>query len=131
MRPPTVFLIAVSAAAAVLCLARQGWTHDCVVTDWAIARNVQASAPIDRGQRFNIADRRVYTYVRLSCTRVEGPASFRFERNGHPHATVKLSLQPSTRWRTWASVRALPGNWRVVLEIEGHKLLDDTFAVSP
>ncbi len=37
MRPPTVFLIAVSAAAAVLCLARQGWTHDCVVTDWAIA----------------------------------------------------------------------------------------------
>tara|TARA_Y100000588_G_C13902536_1_gene773533 strand:- start:225 stop:620 length:396 start_codon:yes stop_codon:yes gene_type:complete len=131
MRAPTIFAIAFSIAIVAVCLPGDGWAHDCVVTDWAIARDVNAGTAIERGRQFKPEDKRVYTYVRLNCTEVTGPVLFRFERNGRPYATVNLALRPSPGWRTWASVRSLPGNWRVSLEIEGKKLLDDDFSVKP
>ncbi len=104
--------------------------NDCVVIDWALARAIAAGAPVDRGRRFGTSDGRVYAFVKLNCTRVQGPVTFRFERAGKPYAAVKLPLRASAGWRTWASVRALPGNWRVTLEIEDGRLLDDDFTVS-
>ena len=131
MRLPTISVVATSVTIVALCLPDDGRAHDCVVTDWAIARDIDAGTAIDRKRQFNVAEKRVHTYVRLNCTEVIGPALFRFERNGRPYATVNLALRPSSGWRTWASVRGLPGNWRVSLEIEGGKLLDDDFVVEP
>jgi hypothetical protein len=71
----------------------------------------------------------VFAFVKLNCNRVQGSITFRFEHNGKLYTTVTLPVRPSQRWRSWASVRALPGAWRVILEIEGRRLLDDKFYV--
>ena len=123
-------LMAGLCAGTILGLSTSALANDCVVTDWALARGIAAGAPVERGLRFSVADGRVHAYVRLNCTRVDGPVTFRFQRNGKNYAAVRLPVRPAAGWRTWASVRALPGNWRVTLEIEGRRLLDDAFAVS-
>ena len=123
-------LMASLCASTILGLSSGALANDCVVTDWALARGIAASVPVDRGLRFSVADGRVYAYVRLNCTRVGGPVTFRFERNDENYAAVRLPVRPTAGWRTWASVRALPGKWRVTLEIEGRRLLDDAFTVS-
>jgi hypothetical protein len=116
-------------AGATLASSAGAQAHDCVVTDWALARAIAAGAPVGRGRRFSGADGKVYAFVKLNCTRVEGPVTFRFARDGRRHAAVELPVRASAGWRTWASVRALAGNWRVTLEIEGRRLLDDEFVV--
>ena len=124
------WLMAGLCAGTILGLSSGALANDCVVTDWALARGIAAGAPVDSGRRFTVADDRVHAYVRLNCTRVDGPVTFRFERNGKNYAAVRLPVRPAAGWRTWASVRALPGNWRVTLEIEGRRMLDDVFIVS-
>ncbi len=104
--------------------------HDCVITDWAVTHEVLDRKPQGRTSRFTEKVGHVSAFVTLNCSRVSGPAVFRFERDNKPYATISTKLSAANRWRTWASVRALPGNWRVTLEIEGGIVLEDEFFVS-
>ncbi len=104
--------------------------HDCVITDWAITHEVLDRKPQGKTSRFTEKGGHVFAFVTLNCSHVSGPAVFHFVRDNKPYATVSTKLSAANRWRTWASVRALPGNWRVTLEIEGGNMLEDEFFVS-
>jgi hypothetical protein len=105
--------------------------HDCIVSRWALTKEIEGRAPGAESAEFSRADHRVFAYAALDCTRIEAPLHFLFFRNGINYAVVTQSVQPSRNWRTWAAVKAIPGNWTARLLIGSRVLLEDTFIVKP
>ena len=107
------------------------WGHDCVVKDWAIAAGVAARQPTEKGSTFSAAATEdVVAFANLDCDKVVGDAVFRFFRDDKMVLVVEAPLRTGRNWRTWAAVRAQPGRYLVMLEIENMILIEDTFQVT-
>ncbi len=107
------------------------WAHDCVVKEWSIAAGVIARQPYGKGSTFRAAQHdEVVAFANLDCTKVAGPAVFRFFRDNRMALEVETSLRAGDNWRTWAAVRAQPGRYLVMLEIERSILMEDTFDIT-
>lgn len=104
-------------------------SNDCVVLDWQITKNKKKGSAFDRRKEFNRNDKRVFAFISLNCTRVKSNLKLHFIRSGKNHAIIPLPLQPSPRWRTWASVKTLKGKWLVKAYVGKRFLLSDTFVV--
>ena len=103
--------------------------HDCIVRDWKIAPRLAGRQPLAPGREFGPGTARVYAYAALYCPTFRGPAAFRFFHEKSRYADITVRVKPSDKWRTWASVRALPGKWRVQLLVSGERVLEDSFVV--
>ena len=104
-------------------------SHDCIVRDWKIAPAVVGRRPIAPSRSFGSGTRRIYAYAALHCLDFRGGAAFRFYRGDRRYAEIRVDVQPSDSWRTWASVRAVPGKWRVEFIVSGEVVLEDSFVV--
>lgn len=110
----------------------QAVPNDCVVTDWSISRAVQSRRPSVDRRDFIPSDARVYAFVSLNCTRLtDRHVVFDFWRNGNEYARIPLSIAPSSRYRTWASVAARPGDWEIRLLLDDLPIITDSFQVHP
>ena len=107
----------------------QSSENDCVVTDWQIAGRVIDRVPKDSRTEFKTGDKQVYAFIALNCTKPANKVGFRFIRDGKPHAFIKLPNRPSSNWRTWATVKAVKGEWLVQAYVDERLLLSDKFFV--
>ena len=111
--------------------AAPAWSHDCVVKEWAVAAGVAARQPYGKASSFSAARLdEVLAFANLDCTKVTGVAVFRFFRDNRMVLAVETPLRAGENWRTWAAVRAQPGRYIVMLEIEQVILIEDTFEVT-
>ena len=109
----------------------QAWPHDCVVKDWAVASGVIARQPYGRNATFRAEQvDEVFAFANLDCTKVSGVAVFRFFRDNKMVLAVETPIRAGDNWRTWAAVRAQPGKYLVMLEIEQAILMEDTFEIT-
>lgn len=107
------------------------WPHDCVVKDWAIASGVIARQPYGKGNTFRAEQLdEVFAFANLDCTKVSGEAVFRFFRDNKMVLAVETPIRAGDNWRTWAAVRAQPGRYLVMLEVEQTILMEDTFDIT-
>lgn len=119
-----------AALLALTSVAAPAWSHDCVVKDWAVAAGVVARQPYGKASTFSAAKvDEVVAFANLDCTTVGGDAVFRFFRDDKMVLAVETPLRAGENWRTWAAVRAQPGRYLVMLEIERMILIEDTFEV--
>ena len=103
--------------------------NDCLVTNWQIARTVKDKVPIDLRTDFTQKDRRIFTFIKLSCTTPVNYVRFCFKRNEVQYSCIKQPVESPIHWRTWASVKALKGSWSVQVNVDQRKLLSDKFFV--
>ena len=103
---------------------------NCVVRDFALAARIEKRRPLGQfSPRIPVTGTgRVAAFIMLDCLHA-ARLEFRFERNGNPYHTVKTKVRPSRNWRSWASVRALPGAWHVFIRADGEEILREKFLV--
>ena len=103
--------------------------NDCLVTNWQISGAVRDRAPVDLRTNFTQKDNRVFAFIKLSCNTPVNYVSFCFKRDDIQYSCVKQPVKSPIHWRTWASVKALTGNWSVEVSVDERKLLSDKFVV--
>ena len=103
--------------------------NDCLVTNWQISGAVRDRLPADLRTNFTQKDNRVFAFIKLSCNTPVNYVSFCFKRDDIQYSCVKQPVRSSIHWRTWASVKALTGNWSVEVSVDERKLLSDKFVV--
>ena len=112
-----------------LLMSEEGMANDCLVTNWQISRTVKDRVPIDLRTVFTQNDKRIFTFIKLSCTTPVRYVRFCFDRNEVQYSCIKQPVESPMHWRTWASVKALKGSWSVEVSVDKRKLLSDKFIV--
>ena len=112
-----------------LLMSEDAMANDCVVTNWQISRTVKDRVPIDLRTVFTQNDKRIFTFIKLSCTTPVHYVRFCFDRNEVQYSCIKQPVESPMHWRTWASVKALKGSWSVEVSVDKQKLLSDKFIV--
>ena len=112
-----------------LLMSEDAMANDCVVTNWQISRTVKDRVPIDLRTVFTQNDKRIFTFIKLSCTTPVHYVRFCFDRNEVQYSCIKQPVESPMHWRTWASVKALKGSWSVEVSVDKRKLLSDKFIV--
>lgn len=121
------------AAALLLVAPAQGNTQDPAAAnrleliEHVLADNVVEREPVGVADRFSTAHGRVYSFVRLANPGPPTAVTFHWYRDGREHAVIELEVGTSPGWRTWTSVTALPGRWRVVVAEVNGAILDERF----
>jgi hypothetical protein len=94
------------------------------VNRFVLATAVHNREPQDVKTEFTGADQTVFAFLDL---KVHEPKTItlHWKRNGHTHRTQKLHIKPSARFRTWACVKTLSGNWNVSVEDEHGKSIQE------
>jgi hypothetical protein len=112
-----------------LLMSEDATANDCVVTNWQISRTVKDRVPIDLRTVFTQNDKRIFTFIKLSCTTPVHYVRFCFDRNEVQYSCIKQPVESPMHWRTWASVKALKGSWSVEVSVDKRKLFSDKFIV--
>ena len=112
-----------------LLMSEDAMANDCLVTNWKISRTVKDRVPIDLRTVFTQNDKRIFTFIKLSCTTPVHYVRFCFDRNEVQYSCIKQPVESPMHWRTWASVKALKGSWSVEVSVDKRKLLSDKFIV--
>ena len=112
-----------------LLMSEDATANDCVVTNWQISRTVKDRVPIDLRTVFTQNDKRIFTFIKLSCTAPVHYVRFCFDRNEVQYSCIKQPVESPMHWRTWASVKALKGSWSVEVSVDKRKLFSDKFIV--
>ena len=112
-----------------LLMSEDAMANDCLVTNWQISRTVKDRVPIDLRTVFTQNDKRIFTFIKLSCTTPVRYVRFCFDRNEVQYSCIKQPVESPMHWRTWASVKALKGSWSVEVSVDKRKLLSDKFIV--
>ena len=112
-----------------LLMCEDATANDCVVTNWQISRTVKDRVPIDLRTVFTQNDKRIFTFIKLSCTTPVHYVRFCFDRNEVQYSCIKQPVESPMHWRTWASVKALKGSWSVEVSVDKRKLFSDKFIV--
>jgi hypothetical protein len=112
-----------------LLVSGEAMANDCLVTNWQIARTVKDRIPMDLRTTFTQKDKRIFTFINLSCTTPVNYVHFCFKRNKIQYSCIKQPVESPTHWRTWASVKAMKGSWSVEVSADKRKLLSDKFFV--
>jgi hypothetical protein len=112
-----VATIAITSVAAAASAAAQD--HDCVVRQFAMARNVVSLEPqgIVEGN-YPPGTERAYAFARLDCTQVATGETFWFHwvHNDREVGKSKARVDVSRNWRIWSQSRIFPGEWIVQLK---------------
>lgn len=109
----TIFITAVAANPA------EAQDHDCVVRQFAMAKNVVSLEPQGVVQGiYPPGTERAYAFARLDCTRVGAGETFWFHwiHNDREVAKSKARVDVSRNWRIWSQSRIFPGEWLVHLK---------------
>ena len=108
------------ACAAMVAMPAVAQDHDCVVRQFAMARNVVSLEPIGIIDGSYPPDtERAYAFARLDCSQVPpGGETFWFHWvfNGREVAKSKARVDVSHNWRIWSQSRIFPGKWAVLLK---------------
>lgn len=121
--------VAVGLVLGTLLMSEEAMANDCLVTNWQISRTVKDRVPIDLRTVFTQNDKRIFTFIKLSCTTPVHYVRFCFDRNEVQYSCIKQPVESPMHWRTWASVKALKGSWSVEVSVDKRKLLSDKFIV--
>jgi hypothetical protein len=121
--------VAVGLVLGTLLMSEEAMANDCLVTNWQISRTVEDRVPIDLRTVFTQNDKRIFTFIKLSCTTPVHYVRFCFDRNAVQYSCIKQPVESPMHWRTWASVKALKGSWSVEVSVDKRKLLSDKFIV--
>ncbi len=120
---------AASVPAAAASVAPAATNHHFHINRFVLGTGVQNKEPQNVKTAFDSADHHVFTFLDLS-THEGGSITVHWKRDGHDYYSKKLDVKASNRFRTWASVKALPGNWTVAVQDEqGHVLQELNFTV--
>ena len=112
-----------------LLMSGEAMSNDCLVTNWQISRTVKDRIPMDLRTAFTQKDKRIFTFIKLSCTTPVNYVRFCFYRNKIIYSCIKQPVETPIHWRTWASVKAMKGSWSVEVSVDKRKLLSDKFVV--
>lgn len=108
------------------------YSHDCVIREWNLASAVNDMRPIGVSQKFSSREvSQVYVFAALNCLSVSNAVIVKFERDGKVVHEKPIAISASDNYRIWTSVMAMPGHYRVTMEIEGELLNADEFVVAP
>lgn len=104
--------------------------HTIHVNRFVLATGVQNKEPQGEKTSFDGGDHAVFAFLDLKSTENK-TITLCWKRNGHNYHVQKLTVKASPRFRTWAHVKALSGNWTVTIEDEQGKTVQElSFVVS-
>ncbi|WP_341702700.1 DUF2914 domain-containing protein [Ferrovibrio sp.] len=132
----TIYKLIMLAALACVATPVLAQDHDCVVRQFAMARNVVNLEPqgIIDGSYPKDAQR-AYAFARLDCTQVQqGGETFWFYWvfEGREVAKSKARVDVSRNWRIWSHSRIYPGDWAVLLkDSDGRLQAEQKFIILP
>jgi hypothetical protein len=100
------------------------------VNELVVAKNVHNRTPQDVGTTFTPQDQRVHAFASIHSSEAT-TLHFVWTRNGKVHAKVPVHVGVAKSWRTFSSVKALPGSWTVALvDASGNSLQTADFTVA-
>jgi hypothetical protein len=106
--------------------------NDCVIKEWSLAKDVSEMKPIGVAQSFSSKDvGQIFVFASLDCSTIDDVVTVKFDRDGRAIQEKQITIQPANNYRLWTSVAALPGKYRVTLEMGGALLNSDEFVVTP
>lgn len=106
--------------------------HDCVVREWSLSRDLKDMKPVGVSQRFSSKNvPQVFVFASLNCLSVSDAVIVRFERDGKVVFQKSVAITAANNYRIWTSVSAVPGRYKVFMEIEGELINSDDFIVDP
>lgn len=88
--------------------------HHLTANRFILATNVVHHEPQGTKEQFQTSDGHIFAFAELS-TKGNDHVAFHWKKDGKTYHERKMNVKDSPRWRTYSSVRALPGNWSVAL----------------
>ena len=121
-----------SALLALFFMGRSAFANDCVIREWSLAHSINDMRPIGVSQKFSSKEvSQVFVLASLNCLTASDAVIVKFERDGKTVQEKSIVITPASNYRIWTSVAAVPGRYRITMEIKGELLNVDDFIVVP
>lgn len=86
--------------------------------------------PVDTVSTFQPSDGNAYALIRVRNTGAPDTVAFKWIHNGETYFTFTSPIGNAFSWRTYTSVKTIPGNWTVqILDNSGEILAERSFEV--
>lgn len=113
-------------------VAGNAYSHDCVVKEWSLSRDIREMRPVGVSQKFSSKEAtQIFVFAALNCLSFSDAIIVRFERDGKVLSEKPIAITPANNYRIWTSVSAVPGRYKVFMEIQGELLNSDEFVIDP
>ena len=100
------------------------------VASLVLTTDIVSREPVDTVRGFTTDQEHAYCHVRMFNTYNLREITFRWLLNGQEYYTMGAKISRSPRWRTFSSVKPVPGAWTVqVLDENGAVLKQRNFMV--
>lgn len=83
------------------------------VVDLVMTHGIKGREPLDDAWSFSPGEARAFAFARIANPGAPSRVSFVWIYRDAIHATIELEIGASPNWRTWSSIKPLPGAWRV------------------
>jgi hypothetical protein len=103
-------------------IANQG-TDKPEVVEFILCQAVEEREPVNPTGKFDTGMERVYAFARISNPGEEIEMQFRWTHEGAVYARIAVKVGTSPAWRTYSTVQALEGDWKVELVGENDDVL--------
>lgn len=101
------------------------------VASLVLTTGIVGREPVDTVQAFTMDQEEVFCHVRIFNTYELREIEFRWLLNDSEYYTMGAKICRSDRWRTFSSVKAAPGTWRVqIVDEDGTVLKQRRFMVN-
>lgn len=94
------------------------------INRFVLSTNVENREPQNVKESFTTDDKQVFAFVEVSTPTSE-TITFVWSRDGKVHFEMSAHIAASPRFRTYTSVRALPGYWTVKIQDQSGKVLEE------
>jgi len=86
--------------------------------------------PVDTVSTFQPSDGNAYALIRVRNTGAPDTVVFKWIHNGETYFTFNSPVGNAFSWRTYTSVKTIPGNWTVqILDNSGEILAEKSFEI--
>jgi len=115
----------------VFTLPTQAQTPDTLyVKNLTLTTDVMNREPVDTVSTFQPSDGNAYALIRVRNTGAPDTVTFKWIHNGETYFTFNSPVGNAFSWRTYTSVKTIPGNWTVqILDNSGEILAEKSFEI--
>ncbi len=119
---------------ATLCLTPpvQAQTPDTLyVKSLTLTTDIMNRDPVDTVSTFKVSDGNAYAQIRVFNSGAPDTVTFKWIHDGNVYFSFHSPIGNAFSWRTYTSVKTLPGSWTVqILDSKGNILKEKSFEVT-
>lgn len=101
---------------------------DLQVLEFVLTNQIEAREPKEVVESFAAGQERGFAFARIA-SKTKTDITFVWFRNGHECARQTMPIQAAAKWRTNASVKLRPGDWKVQLMANNEVLAEKSFTL--